>query len=438
MVKGRDLAAGQALGPVLARAAAMLRDPASGLAEPAVEAAAGRLLRDLGYDARSTVMAGPDPTTHAAQVAPVAASIVPKVDRPEGRRRVGARIKSAPDEFGGKSRDPDTGAHRAALLLAAARFRRLFQLVSEHAPGLVFVGAEVGGGVSASGVGVTLQAAFEGCVGEAAEYLSQVEVEGDVGLRAPLRAQGATFAALLDPRQAEALDWVRAHRLSDGSAAWVPADLCLRRPSADARRDGYGPLSVGCAASASLPAATLHGLLEVAERDAVRRWRGGRRGRPLALPHPAAIAAARLLAEFRQGAAGQATWLLDITTDLDVPCIAAVSCDLDGRAVAVGSACRPTMAAAARSALLEMCQMELATALAPAKPNETPLDRLRPQGPPATTKDLPEAGPAAALRHVADRLARRRADAFVVDLTRGELAIPVAHVLCPALRRAPG
>src|ERR1044072_9252554 len=76
--------------------------------------------------------------------------------------------------------------HRARLLQAASQFIRIFELAAPEAPGLVAFGAEVDPAaveplhhgspqVSVSGIGVTMQEAFQGCVGEGIEYLSQLQ-----------------------------------------------------------------------------------------------------------------------------------------------------------------------------------------------------------------------------------------------------------------------
>src|SRR5882724_7827189 len=73
---------------------------------------------------------------------------------------------------------------RARMLRAAARLRRLFVLPVPDAPGLIFFGAEadpsaLGGEFEGlpignlAGSGLTPQRAFEACVGEGVEYLSQ-------------------------------------------------------------------------------------------------------------------------------------------------------------------------------------------------------------------------------------------------------------------------
>ncbi len=62
------------------------------------------------------VMAGRDPAIHAAHAAPMAASIVRDVGNSEWWRRVDARIKSAHDEVGGKSREPDSRGSKPATV----------------------------------------------------------------------------------------------------------------------------------------------------------------------------------------------------------------------------------------------------------------------------------------------------------------------------------
>jgi ribosomal protein S12 methylthiotransferase accessory factor len=218
------------------------------------------------------------------------------------------------------------------------------------------------------------------------------------------------------------------------------------------------PLSIGCAAGPTAEAAALHGLLELVERDAAALWwRGGRRGRLPPLDDAATEAAAGMLRALRRDAAGRRSWLLDITTELGIPCIAAVSCGPDGRGFCCGTAAGLTLAAAAEAALREMCQMELAHEVVQAKRRErgdealNEVDRrhaarftgidaagctlLHPL-PPAFPARLPEAGDAP-LRLLAERLAGRGLPVFTVNLSAGDNVIPVVRVLCPGLQPEP-
>ena len=374
--------------------------------------------------------------------------------------------------------DEARAANRVAVLRAAARLRRLFQLVAPDAPGLVFFGGEAdptllgwrGSGhpaASLSGTGLSVREAFESCVGEGVEYLSQHEIgdsrldHGTVGAMArtldPLaRSSIVTLMRKVNIPSERGIAWIAAHRLSDGATAYLPADTCLRR--SHEVRDFAAPfkLSAGCGAGVSVEAAALHGLCELIERDAVALWwRGGRRGRAVAGESDAGRAASDLLAKLRGDERQRTSWLLDITTDVGVPCVASLSVGPDGRGFACGHAARPTLDAAARSAVFEMCQMELGQAVIEAKRREggeaalneadrTHLRRaslidaarcalLQPADPPA-----PEAeGDAPTLQAIVDRLVRMGIEPLAVDLTRVILGIPVVRVVAPGLQVEP-
>jgi ribosomal protein S12 methylthiotransferase accessory factor len=166
-----------------------------------------------------------------------------------------------------------------------------------------------------------------------------------------------------------------------------------------------------------------------------------------------------LLAQLRQGASARHSWLLDITTDIGVPCVAAVSCMADGFGLAVGLAARPTPKAAARSAVLEMCQIELAHAVVEAKyieRGETALngrdrvhrrratmidaDRcplLQPVPERAEHLAIDTTAPKDVLRLIVDRLGQFGIEIFGLDLTRPRFAIPVARIIAPGLQLEP-
>jgi ribosomal protein S12 methylthiotransferase accessory factor len=151
--------------------------------------------------------------------------------------------------------------------------------------------------------------------------------------------------------------------------------------------------------------------------------------------------------------------LLDITTDIGVPSVAAVSCLSDGFGFAFGLAARPTLKAAAHAAVLEMCQGELAHAVVEAKCRErgeaalnardqlhrrhaTMLnaDRcplLQPGPERARHLAISTIDPAGVLRLIADRLAQLGIEVFGLDLTRPHFAVPVARVIAPGLQPLP-
>lgn len=199
-------------------------------------------------------------------------------------------------------------ANRAHLLIAASRFARVFELASPDAPGLFSFGAQFDPAladpmhdgslmVGVSGVGLTLRDAFQGCIGEGIEYLSQLQTGSDVLLKpgvddwaGKLGPQTLELVAALSERRLQperVLSWCRTTRLTDGGEVWLPADICLRRPPAQRDFAPPFPLSIGSAAGPSRDAAALHGLLELIERDAASLWwRGGQLARSIPIFTP--------------------------------------------------------------------------------------------------------------------------------------------------------
>jgi ribosomal protein S12 methylthiotransferase accessory factor len=321
--------------------------------------------------------------------------------------------------------------------------------------------------VSVSGVGLTLQDAFQGCIGEGVEYISGLQRSGD----ALVPADATAALAALDPSTRDlvtmlisspggaGLSWHSARRLSDQGKVLLPADLCLRRPQAAQEFAPPWPLSIGSAAGTSWEGAALHGLLELIERDAASLWwHGGKRGR--AVPSDVETSTAALLRELRAGAAApRRSWLLDITTDIGVPVVVALSCRPDGFGFAFGLAARRTLQAAARSAMLEMCQGELAYAVIEAKRRErgdaalnardrTHLQRamavdanscalLHPASGEAEHLSIEGADPQDALQLIVRRLAKGGIETYGLDLTRPHFAIPVARIMAPGLQAEP-
>lgn len=384
--------------------------------------------------------------------------------------------------LGYQDADYAAAAGRARMLRAAAKLRRLFQIPVPDAPGLVFFGAEADPAIlgvelegmplgSMAGSGLAPQRAFEACVGEAIEYLSQFVRPGDridCDTAAERYVQHGPTArrfimdllAACDVDPARSIGWVPARSIVTDTEVWFPADLCLRRSAP--QRDFVPPLklSTGCAAGATVDAATLRAMLELIERDAAALWwRGGRRGGSIAADSEAGQAAVALLTELRQGSQERHTWLLDITTDLAIPAVAAVSSGPDGYGFAFGLGARLTLAEAARAAIFEMCQVELGPHVVAAKRREAGDEALKegdlrhlrratlidtrhcPLLQPAdrdsaSASDIPT-DPAAAVQFIGARLAEHDIAAFSLDLTRPDFDVPVVRVLAPGLQLEP-
>jgi ribosomal protein S12 methylthiotransferase accessory factor len=166
-----------------------------------------------------------------------------------------------------------------------------------------------------------------------------------------------------------------------------------------------------------------------------------------------------LLRQLRRTASpGRRTWLLDITTDIGVPSVAALSCRADGSGFAFGLAARPTLEAAVRSAILEMCQLELADAVVATKQHEggdavlngqdrTHLRRaminadqtilLQPVAEHATHLVIRATEARAIFGLIVQRLQKLGIEIFCIDLTRQSFAVPVVRVIAPGLQLEP-
>lgn len=370
---------------------------------------------------------------------------------------------------------PALARHRAALLRAASGFVRIFTVQAPEAPGLIVLGAEVDPAAvgqleaplaSVSGTGLTFRQAFESCIGEGVERLSQHLTDHDVIETLPpddalaeatpgWRALWDRLRPLRRDHSAPATDWALAADLSDGGQCRVPADLCFRRPADQRDFDPPWPLSIGCAAGPDHLTATIAALLELIERDAVALWwRGGRRAR--LLPDGTGAAA---LARLRGDAPRRRSWFLDITTDSAVPAVVAASCNDDGFGLCCGYAARPTLAAAAAAAAREMAQMELAHHITITKRatrgevalNEADHQHLRryaaidvarmpalhPLAPPLPPADLRAQDGLPLLAALRQRLAAIGEAPCALDLTRAVFGVPVVRVLSPGLDAGP-
>jgi ribosomal protein S12 methylthiotransferase accessory factor len=365
---------------------------------------------------------------------------------------------------------PALARHRAALLRAAARFSRIFTLHAPDAPNLVVLGADIdpaefglgdGSVGHVAGTGLTFRQAFEACVGEGVEYASQFApavarlrlLPDDEALAGAPAAWRELWQRLAPYRRdsGAAAAWTEAANLTDGEAVLVPADLCFRRPDGVRDVDPPWPLSTGTGAAADPLDATLHGLLELVERDAVALWwRGGRPARPM--PDAAGCA---MLAHLRGATTRRRTWLLDITSDVGVPVVVAASCNDDGFGLCCGFAARPTRAEAADAAVREMAQMELAHHLSETKRQMhgearlSELDRrhlerftcidvrrtkaLHPLPPPGPFVDPPGGDNSATLALINRNLGGLGLSACALNLTRQEIGVPAVRALCPGL-----
>lgn len=369
-------------------------------------------------------------------------------------------------------------AHGDWVMAAAPLMARLWLMRSASAPGLRYVGgiAEVPHAVGAhyrnplsvGGSGLRLEDALAGCLAEAVERIAQIERAGDVVLSAPLDAvqvpdQIGELIDLLQAHDPEAargpIDWIRALDTTTGTEALLPADWCLRRQNPGRIAIPGAVPSTGTAAAAGTEKALDRALLELIERDAASLWwLGGAPAAPLDPASPEAAAVARLQAELRQsGKAARITRVLDISSDLPIPVMAAFAHGPDGRGLAFGLAARHSPARAAGSALFELCQMELGLALAKGKLGEageaalSDVDRRHlaraaaavQEFAPLTATDAPRSRDPTTQGISRDcasaaALAGAGIAAWHVDLTRPNSPLSVVKAIAPRLQLMPG
>lgn len=377
---------------------------------------------------------------------------------------------------GGPPPDSETAKNRRALLTLAGCMERVFTLPMPHAPGAHFCGAELSHAsfgldgcspatVGTGGRGETYREAFESCMGETAGYLSFLLHESDRDRALPFTTvetclPGADtltwlYGGLgLRPRNPDDIEWCLADPLNGGEPVAIPFNLCFR----DARspdRSQRPALSNGIGCGPTEEAALLDALLEVIERDAATLWWYGRAP---AADLPAALGAGSPFASWVGSIRGRDTdarrlWFLDITADVGIPVVAALSCNAEGFGIAAGFSAAIDIETAARKALLELCQMELARTLSlqgasegdphggqqasPHTRNTT--ETLNRSGSPAFQATLtpPRHADAAGkdpLSHCVDSIKKAGYSIYSINLTRGYLGIPCVRVLVPGFQ----
>lgn len=246
------------------------------------------------------------------------------------------------------------------------------------------------------------------------------------------------------PRPPEALlDWAPVWSLTRSEPALAPAALCYFRfpdPPAWGRAD-----SNGLAAGNTLEEAVLQGLLELIERDGVAMWWYPRLQRPR-LPIDALDSPFLQRVSAMHRRRDRQLWLLDLSNDLGVSIVAAVSAS-SGARILYGFGAHLDPRIAAERAVTEQLQLlpmlaafeagrlspksELARwlreATLEAHPHLTPLGE---QAPPSPT---PLAGIGAAAQDCVDRLERAGVEVFALDVTRPDIPLSVARVIAPGL-----
>jgi ribosomal protein S12 methylthiotransferase accessory factor len=240
---------------------------------------------------------------------------------------------------------------------------------------------------------------------------------------------------------ADPIDWTRAECLFTGQTIFVPADCVLigRRAPGDVAAYAVADTN-GCAAGRTPEDACLRALFELIERDATGRWWYGQRHVPVL--DQAALSIDTAIVE-NLSRRERHLLLLDLTSDLGVPTVAALAMDATGGNVGAGFATRANLQAAVRAAVTELMQMELRVAAAqfsqsPDTDMKTWFQEVRFEGfvpfkdnpreetPMYSDSDFDLEACIARLKAVGCRVA-------IMNFTRPEFAVPVVRAISPDL-----
>ncbi|MFC4535789.1 TOMM precursor leader peptide-binding protein [Sphaerisporangium dianthi] len=254
-----------------------------------------------------------------------------------------------------------------------------------------------------------------------------------------------------------ALSWTPVWSLTGERHRLLPTDLLYYRPFSPGGPAPVRADSNGAAAGASLEDAIVQGFLELVERDAVALWWYNRTRQP-------AVALDSFddpwVASVRQGLAamGRETWVLDLTSDLGIPVMAAISRRAGGTAedIMFGFGAHFDPRVALRRALAELGQLLPVTLgaggdggrYATADPGllawwtrETVAGHRYLLPDPAqaeTTAAARPYSPRADLRedveHITALARAKGLEVLVLDQTRPDVGLPVVKVVVPGLR----
>ncbi|WFB09369.1 TOMM precursor leader peptide-binding protein [Streptomyces sp. LX-29] len=342
---------------------------------------------------------------------------------------------------------------------------------------------------AAHGKGATADQARAGALLEALEHHSGHFTDGEPRQRARWRDLGAGAAVhpdavqlyaerqfaerdrwnaahaarhwVCDPFDENAeVDWTPVWSLSAGVHRLMPtALLYYDAPQAPGRRYCLAN-SNGAAAGGSLADAALRGFLELVERDAVALWWYNRTRQPgLALDADDAPWSDPWIAQLRRvhAAMRREVWALDLTADLGIPVVAALSRRVDKPAedIVLGFGADFDRHTALRRALTELNQMLppvagarldgggyedldpealrwFSTATLANQTYLSPDPAAAPLSLATCVRSSPD--PAEAVAALVELLRARGLELLVLDQTRPDVGLPVAKVFVPGLR----
>ena len=258
---------------------------------------------------------------------------------------------------------------------------------------------------------------------------------------------GAPFSA------ERAIDWTAMWSLTHERVRWVPTQFCYFNYCGEPDHDFYRAESNGCASGSTLEEAILQGFLELVERDACALWWYNR------VRRPALDLASFDDPFFRRTAAylrtkGRTLYAIDLTSDLGIPVVIALTHDDRGGRVVCGLGAHLNAHVAASRAVAELNQLTILGTVEPPETAGTDNDPMLAQWMREATIDnqpylLPAPGSALTvgdypsletddllgdIRRCLATVHRNGLEMLVLDSTRAEVGFPTVRVTVPGLR----
>jgi ribosomal protein S12 methylthiotransferase accessory factor len=153
-----------------------------------------------------------------------------------------------------------------------------------------------------------------------------------------------------------AVDWTPMWSLSHERVRWVPTQLCYYNYGGESDHEFYRADSNGCASGSTLEEAILQGFMELVERDSCALWWYNRVRRP-AIDLPSFDDPFFRRTEAFLRGKGRTLYALDLTSDLGVPVVVALTHDAAGGKIICGLGAHLNVHVAASRAVAELNQM---------------------------------------------------------------------------------
>ena len=250
-----------------------------------------------------------------------------------------------------------------------------------------------------------------------------------------------------------AIDWTPMWSLSHDRVRWVPTLFCYYHYRGDPDHEFYRAESNGCASGSTLEEAILQGFMELVERDSCALW-WYNRVRPLAIDLASFDDPFFRRAQAHLRGKGRNLYAVDLTSDLGIPVVVALSHDPAGGQIMCGLGAHLNVRVAASRAVAELNQM-LAVEVTerpetPGTDDEQALARWLRE---ATIANQPYVVPAARpgltpgdypaletddllgdIEQCVAAVQRCGLEMLVLDTTRDEVGFPTVRVTVPGLR----